>query len=53
MYLQMIVTVELPEQADHKRKMEEMLEQIPEEGDFADVTWALDGSHLDDEGDPL
>ncbi len=52
-YLQMIVTVPIEETVDHRAKMDEMLQEIPGDGDFADVAWSIDGNHLDDEGDPL
>jgi hypothetical protein len=53
-YLQMVVTVPLDEGEDHKVKMDEMLGQLPGDvGNFNDVAWTLDGTHLDDEGDDL
>lgn len=52
-YLQMVITVEVPETKDHRPVMEQMLEQIPAEGLFADVSWTLDGNHIDEEGDSL
>jgi hypothetical protein len=52
-YLTMLVTTEVPEEQDHHEVMQEMLEQIPGDGHFADVSWTLDGTHIDEEGDPL